>query len=96
MDGAVERGANHVDGRGVMETTSGGNFQFRNTRVDDAGNQRSEMARFDVNPNDPHVQTDGAHLNLETHRVVDGKIEKTNDHIPINPNTVRPGDFPKK
>lgn len=92
MDTAVELGATHVDNAGDMITTGKGtNYQFTNTTTDTAGNTVTNNARFDVNPADPHVQKNGAHLNLETH--VNGKIVR-NDHISIDPSTVRPGDIP--
>jgi len=49
------------------------------------------MARFDINPSDPHVQSDGPHLNLETH--INGR-PVSNVHHPIDPATIRPGDYP--
>ncbi len=94
MDEAVARGAEHVGGEGVMETTGKStNYQFRNTAKNAAGRTETKIARFDVNPADPHVQKQGAHLNLETQ--VNGKV-KANEHIPIKPETVRPGDVPQR
>jgi hypothetical protein len=43
----------------------------------------------DVNPNDPHVANNGPHLNLETQQ---NGVIIDNQHIPIDPSTVRPGD----
>jgi len=91
MSEAVDRAAAHVDGGVMEETGKGTNYQFRNTTTDASGNTVSKMGRFDVNPADPHVAQEGAHLNLETH--VNGK-SVGNQHIPIDPKTVRPGDTP--
>jgi hypothetical protein len=92
MDEAVSQGAAHVGGEGVVETTAKGtNLQFRNTTTNAAGQTESRMARFDVNPNDPHVQSQGPHLNLETH--VNG-VQISNVHRPIDPATLRLGDYP--
>jgi len=92
MDEAVARGAAHVGGDGVMEATGKGlNSQFRNTAVDAAGQAETKIGRFDVNPADPHVQKQGPHLNVETQ--VNGKVKK-NEHIPIDPKTVRDADYP--
>jgi RHS repeat-associated protein len=92
MDSAVSKGAAHVDGTGVMESTGKNtNFQFRSTSIDAAGKTETRVARFDINPSDPHVQSQGPHLNLEIQ--VNGRV-KANDHISIDPATVRPGDHP--
>ena len=92
MDRAVELGADHVGAAGDMITTGRGtNYQFTSSTTNEAGDTVTQNARFDVNPADPHVQKQGPHLNLETQ--VNGKIVK-NEHIPIDPSTVRPGDIP--
>jgi RHS repeat-associated protein len=91
MTEAVDVGAAHTGGGVMEETGKGMNYQFRNTTTDQSGNTVSKMGRFDVNPSDPHVQADSAHLNLET-QVNGAKV--SNQHIPIDPNTVRPGDHP--
>jgi len=90
MTEAVDKAAAHTGGGVMEETGKGTNYQFRNTTTE-GGNSVSKMGRFDVNPADPHVAKDGAHLNLETH--VNGK-PVGNEHIPIDPKTVRPGDHP--
>lgn len=93
MDQAVELGARHVDGRGVMEVTGrGANFQFRNTVENAAGDIETRIGRFDINPADPHVQQYGPHLNLETQ--INGVPVGLDPHLPIDPTTIRPGDFP--
>lgn len=91
MDEAIERAANHVGPGGDIEVTAGGNYQFRITTTDAAGNTESRMGRLDVNPNDPHVQRNGPHVNIETHRTGQRPI---NIHIPIRPGSIRPGDIP--
>jgi RHS repeat-associated protein len=94
MDDAVSRATDHVNGRGVMETTgSGNNYQFRNAEVNEDGDVVTKIGRFDVNPADGHVQKEGSHLNLETQ--VNGKTTE-NSHIPIDPSTVRRGDHPRQ
>ena len=69
----------------------GTNFQFRNTSTNAAGQVETKIARFDVNPADPHVQNQGPHVNLETQ--INGKT-KSNIHQPIDPATLREGDHP--
>jgi RHS repeat-associated protein len=91
MTEAVDKAATHVEGGVMEETGKGTNFQFRNTTTDASGNTVSKMGRFDINPADPHVAANGPHLNLETH--VNG-VKGPNEHIPIDPKTIRPGDHP--
>jgi RHS repeat-associated protein len=91
MDQAIEDAILHVGPEGIMEVTPNGNYQFRSTVKDAAGNVESKMGRFDVNPADEHVHRGGPHLNIETH--VNGK-QTENVHTPIDPSTVRPGDIP--
>lgn len=69
--------------------TKGGNVQFSKSVTDQSGNTATKNARFDVNPSNAHVQKQGPHLNIETQQ--NGKIIQ-NDHIPIDPKTIRPGD----
>ena len=69
----------------------GTNFQFRNATTNAAGQTETRISRFDVNPADPHVRQQGAHLNTETQ--INGRI-RTNEHLPIDPATVRRGDTP--
>jgi RHS repeat-associated protein len=93
MDEAVELGARHVNGQGVMEVTgSGTNFQFRNTVENAAGDIETRIGRFDINPADSHVQQYGPHLNLETQ--INGVSVGLDPHLPIDPRTIRPGDIP--
>lgn len=92
MDEAVEQGAAHVEGQGIVEDTGRGtNYQFRNTAVDSGGNTVTKIARFDVNPTDPHVISNGPHLNVETQ--INGRVV-SNEHTAIDSATVRPGDYP--
>jgi len=92
MDQAVAKAAEHVEGKGTMEVTGKGkNFQFRNTTTNAAGQTETKIGRFDINPADTHVQKSGPHLNIETQ--INGK-QVSNDHIPIDPKTIRPGDHP--
>jgi len=89
MTTAVEKGAAHVGSDANAVMTKGGNVQFTSTAKDAAGNTVTKNARFDVNPNNAHVQKEGPHLNIETHE--NGRTVQ-NDHIPIKPETIRPGD----
>jgi len=91
MDEAVDRAVNFVGPDGKMETTSGGNFQFRVVETNANGDREARMARLDVNPADGHVQRLGPHLNLE--RQINSRTV-SNPHIPIDPATIRPGDIP--
>lgn len=89
MTKAVEKGVEHVGSDAKVVITKGGNVQFTNTVKDAAGNTVTKNARFDVNPANKHVQTNGPHLNIETH---ENGVTIKNDHIPIDPATVRRGD----
>lgn len=92
MDDAIGKAVDHVGPNGVMETTKGdggGNFQFRSMGTDVNGQPEVRIGRFDINPNNSHVQSDGPHLNLETQGA-----NPSNPHIRINPTTIRPGDYP--
>jgi len=93
MDEAIEQGVKHVGGDGIMEVTGKGtNFQFRSTVKNASGQIETRVARFDINPADPHVQQLGPHLNLET-RIGKKKVG-TDPHTPIDPSTIRKGDCP--
>ena len=93
MDEAIEQGVKHVGGDGIMEVTGKGtNFQFRSTVKNASGQIETRVARFDINPTDPHVQQLGPHLNLET-RIGKKKVG-TDPHTPIDPSTIRKGDCP--
>gem|GEM_PF-6532799 len=93
MDEAIEQGVKHVGGNGIMEVTGKGtNFQFRSTVRNASGQIETRVARFDINPTDPHVQQLGPHLNLET-RIGKKKVG-TDPHTPIDPSTIRKGDCP--
>jgi len=92
MNTAVDLAADHVgDGAIMEETGSGLNYQFRNTYINEDGDEVSLIGRFDINPEDSHVIDDGPHLNLETQ--INGDII-SNDHIPIDEDTTLPGDYP--
>ncbi len=92
MDEAIDRAVDHAGPEGVMETTGNGlNYQFRGMNTDEDGNLIARIGRLDVNPDDPHIAQNGPHLNLETQ--MNGNII-SNQHIPINPSTIRSGDMP--
>ena len=58
------------------------------------GQKITKRAGFDLNPNSSHVKQLGSHLNLQTQ--INGKIQKgalADPHIPIDPKTIRPGDY---
>ncbi|WP_129588405.1 hypothetical protein [Solilutibacter silvestris] len=95
MTKAVEKGVAHTGSDAKVVLTPHGNVQFSSSTVDAAGNTVTKNARFDVNPNSGHVQQQGPHLNLETQiKSPAGQITKLPDpHIPINPETIRPGDY---
>ena len=96
MDEAVARGADHVDGTGRVVVSGSGGWQFINTTVDEEGNTVTSISRFDINPDSPHVQQYGPHLNLETQ--INGKTITSgplaDPHTPIDPTTIREGDIP--
>ena len=91
MEEAIDRGISHVGSDARVIVTPKGNVQFSSTEIDAAGNTVTRNARFDVNPADPHVQREGAHLNLETQ--VNGRSNGTDPHTPIDPATIRRGDY---
>jgi RHS repeat-associated protein len=93
MDDALDQAQAHLGpGNAIAEPTGKGtNLQFRMPSVDSAGNVVQKMARFDLNPNDPHVAQNGPHLNLETQ--VNGKPVGTDPHLAVDPSTIRPGDY---
>jgi len=100
MDNAIDQAVQHVGPDGRMETTAGGNYQFRSNTVDPTtGQTTTRIARLDVNPGDPHVAQYGPHLNLNTHVSQSGtrgviRVPVPGDHTPIDPTTIRPGDIP--
>jgi len=58
------------------------------------GQKITKRVGFDLNPNSSHVKQLGPHLNLQTQ--INGKIQKgalADPHIPIDPKTIRPGDY---
>jgi hypothetical protein len=95
MDEALDRAAAHVGDNPTSVRSGSGGVQFMSESVDEAGNTVRNIARFDVNPNSAHVQKLGPHLNLETQingrTVVSGPLK--DPHTPIDPTTVRPGDY---
>jgi hypothetical protein len=85
-----------VGGNFRTVASGSGGFQFISEETDAAGNRITHIARLDVNPNTPHVQRLGPHLNLETQ--INGDPVRSgpqaDPHIPIDPATIRPGDCP--
>jgi hypothetical protein len=69
--------------------------QFIQTGVDNLGQTITKRVGLDLNLASPHVQQIGPHLNLQTQ--INGVIQRAgalaDPHIPINPSTIRPGDF---
>jgi len=92
IDDAIDQAVNHVGPNGTMGATKGGNYQFISKGTNAAGQEETRIARIDVNPADPHVQRMAPHLNIETHTKVGRKTIERNTHIPIDPQTIRPGD----
>lgn len=92
MDEAIDKAVDHAGSNGIMEKTGRGtNFQFRTTTTNASGETISRIGRLDVNPADPHVIRNGSHLNLQVQ--INGQTD-SNPHIPIDPSTIRPGDYP--
>ena len=91
MEKAINAAVEHVGSNADVVITKSGNVQFTSTTTDAAGNIVTRNARFDVNPSSGHVQKQGPHLNLETQ--VNGKSDGTDPHIPIDPETIRQGDY---
>lgn len=89
MSEAVDKAIAHTGSDAEVGMTKGGNVQFSKSVSDQSGNTITKNARFDVNPANAHVQKQGPHLNIETQQ--NGKVIQ-NDHIPIDPKTIRPGD----
>ncbi|MEV7612388.1 polymorphic toxin-type HINT domain-containing protein [Streptomyces sp. NPDC089799] len=96
MEEAVNRAVAHVGDTDVRIVRSGsGGVQFMSTSFDEAGNEITRIARFDVNPNSGHVQKLSPHLNLEVQinreTVTSGPL--ADPHTLIDPATIRPGDW---
>ncbi|MBF0532562.1 MAG: RHS repeat-associated core domain-containing protein, partial [Candidatus Omnitrophica bacterium] len=91
MDRAIELGSRMVQGKGQMIKSGNGAWQFIRTTLNKAGQKITRIARFDINPASKHIQQIGPHLNLETQ--IEGKVVG-NIHLPIDPNSIRPGDIP--
>jgi len=89
MSKAVDKAIAHTGSDAKVGMTKGGNVQFSKSVIDQSGNTITKNARFDVNPSNAHVRNQGPHLNIETQQ--NGKVIQ-NDHIPIDPKTIRPGD----
>ena len=95
MDNALDQADNFLDlGTDIKSHTNKNGVQFIQQGAD-ANGQVTKRVGFDVNPSSNHVQKEGPHLNLQTQR--NGNIVKNgpeaDPHIPIDPSTVRPGDF---
>ncbi|MGQ5263977.1 RHS repeat-associated core domain-containing protein [Micromonospora sp. ZYX-F-536] len=95
MDEALDRAAVHVGDNPMSRESGSRAVQFENGYIDENGNKVRKIARFDVNPNVPHVQQEGPHLNLETQ--INGRTVNSgplrDPHTAIDPSTIRPGDY---
>lgn len=97
VDTALELAEQHLGGAPTKTVTSGsGGVQFIREVVDPvSGKKITKIARFDINPASPHVGKLGPHLNLETQ--INGETVtsglQADPHIPIDPTTIRPGDY---
>jgi len=83
-----------IPGIPVNFAQSGTGIQVIQQTTNSQGQSIVRRIGFDVNPNSAHVRRFGPHLNLQTQ--VDGVIQRgalADPHIPIDPSTVRPGDF---
>lgn len=91
MDEAVTRAAAHVGGKGEMVSTARGNYQFVGMDfTNSAGDAQRNIGRFDIQN---LRRSEGPHLNLEVQ--INGVRQRGLDpHAPIDPFTMRPGDFP--
>jgi RHS repeat-associated protein len=96
MTEALGLAGDFIGGNFRTVTSGSGGYMFINSSTDAAGNTVNRIARFDINPNSPHVQALGPHLNLETQ--INGRPVRSgpmaDPHIPIDPATIRPGDCP--
>jgi RHS repeat-associated protein len=91
MDEALDAAINHVSGDASIGRSGSGAYQFISRRILPDGRVEISVARLDVNPASGHVQAAGPHLNLQV--FIDGK-EEGNLHIPIDPSSIGPGDYP--
>ncbi|TDU78987.1 intein/intein/RHS repeat-associated protein [Streptomyces sp. KS 21] len=95
MEEAVNRAVAHVGDNATVVRSGSGGVQFMSVTTDASGNTVRKIARFDVNPNSPHVQKLNPHLNLETQ--INGKTVTSgplkDPHTGIDPSTIRPGDY---
>jgi hypothetical protein len=93
MDEAVQRGVDFTGPDANVRSIPTG-VQMESASAAD-GSRR--VARYDVNPEAQHVKDSGPHLNKETH-VPNGRggntvVKEPDDHTPIDPSTVRQGDY---
>ncbi|RPK71490.1 tRNA nuclease WapA precursor [Streptomyces sp. ADI97-07] len=95
MGEAANRAVAHVGDNATVVRSGSGGVQFMSVTKDAAGNMVRKIARFDVNPNSPHVQKLNPHLNLETQ--INGKTVTSgplkDPHTAIDPSTIRSGDY---
>jgi len=92
----TKRAIAHTGDDAPMSVSWSGGFQLMSSTVDANGNVVTSISRFDINPNNAHVQKLGPHLNLETQ--INGATVRSgplaDPHTPIDPTTIRPGDIP--
>ncbi|GAA2965873.1 RHS repeat-associated core domain-containing protein [Actinokineospora diospyrosa] len=95
MDEALDLAADHVGDNPSVVRSGSGAVQFMKSYTDDRGRVITRIARFDVNPNSPHVRDLGPHLNLEiqVNRKPIAKTEYADPHYPIAASTIRQGDW---
>jgi Pretoxin HINT domain len=97
VDDALEKANQFLEPDVPMRFVDGETgVQVIQTFTDAQGRTITRRVGFDLNPNTPHVQQLGPHLNLQTQ--INGKVQNKNTsladpHIPIDPSTIRQGDF---
>jgi len=84
MDEAVKKGVDYVGDKGELKTTGNGkNFQMQSKEGNVVKN-----ARFNVTNLKPSEEP---HLNIQKYI---NRIQVENEHIKINPDTIKAGDMP--
>jgi hypothetical protein len=97
MDDAIQQAEDFLEpGVPMRFDETGSGVQVIQEFTDNAGRRIVRRVGFDVNPNSGHVQQYGPHVNLQTR--INGRVQRGNSpladpHTPIDPSTIRPGDF---
>ncbi|GJL64143.1 MAG: hypothetical protein NPIRA04_27970 [Nitrospirales bacterium] len=96
VDEALKITDNFLDlGPPIRTFESRAGVQFIQEGIDAQGRLITKRAGFDLNRASGHVKREGEHLNLQIqiYGIPQRKGLLADPHIPIDPKTIRPGDF---